>query len=371
MPIRTVIPNALTVLALCAGLTAIRFALEARFEAAVAAIIIASVFDALDGRVARLLKGTTRFGAELDSLTDFVNFGVAPVIVLYLWSLNQIGGIGWIAVLGYAVCCALRLARFNVALEDPDKPAWAGNYFVGVPAPAGAMLVMIPLYLTFIDVPDIQGLPLLVAAHCFFVAFLMVSRIPTFSGKRIGLRIKRDMVMPILPVAQAAAGGSGPRFARRVFSATTLAVWTRQLAGLVTSGLPLERALTALADEAENERARELLAHLKSEVNAGSSFARALATAPREFDEVYRAVVAAGEQSGALGAVLSSLADDLEERQALRGKLVAAMLYPAIVSAIALTLRRRKDTKSQVASEQLAARREERVRLVSMTSGKK
>ena len=155
---------------------------------------------------------------------------------------------------------------------------------------------------------------------------------------RSQLRGRALVPLAVTPVAQAAAGGSGPRFARRVFSATTLAVWTRQLAGLVTSGLPLERALTALADEAENERARELLAHLKSEVNAGSSFARALATAPREFDEVYRAVVAAGEQSGALGAVLSSLADDLEERQALRGKLVAAMLYPAIVSAIALVI---------------------------------
>lgn len=198
VPVRTLIPNALTVLALCAGLTAIRFALEGRFEAAVVAIIVASVFDGLDGRVARLLQGSTRFGAELDSLTDFVNFGVAPVIVLYLWSLNAIGGVGWIAVLGYAVCCALRLARFNVALEDPDKPAWAGNYFVGVPAPAGAMLVMLPLYLTFIDVPGIKTLPLLVALHCFFVAFLMVSRIPTFSGKRMGLRVKRDMFLPIL-----------------------------------------------------------------------------------------------------------------------------------------------------------------------------
>jgi CDP-diacylglycerol--serine O-phosphatidyltransferase len=198
LPIRTVIPNALTVLALCAGLTAIRFALEARFEAAVAAIIVASVFDALDGRVARFLKGTTRFGAELDSLTDFVNFGVAPVIVLYLWSLNEIGGIGWIAVLGYAVCCALRLARFNVALEDPDKPAWSMNFFVGVPAPAGAMLVMLPLYLNFIGWTGLQALPLLIAAHCFFVAFLMVSRVPTFSGKRMGLRIERDMVLPIL-----------------------------------------------------------------------------------------------------------------------------------------------------------------------------
>lgn len=198
LPIRTVIPNALTVLALCAGLTAIRFALEARFEVAVVAIIVASIFDALDGRVARLLKGTTRFGAELDSLTDFVNFGVAPVLVLYLWSLNEIGGIGWIAVLGYAVCCALRLARFNVALEDPDKPAWSANYFVGVPAPAGALLVMLPLYLDFIGVSFLKALPLLIAIHCFFVAFLMVSRVPTFSGKRMGLRIDREMVMPIL-----------------------------------------------------------------------------------------------------------------------------------------------------------------------------
>jgi CDP-diacylglycerol--serine O-phosphatidyltransferase len=198
LPIRTVIPNALTVLALCAGLTAIRFALESRFEVAVVAIIVASIFDALDGRVARLLKGTTRFGAELDSLTDFVNFGVAPVLVLYLWSLNEIGGIGWIAVLGYAVCCALRLARFNVALEDPDKPAWSANYFVGVPAPAGALLVMLPLYLDFIGASFLKALPLLIAIHCFFVAFLMVSRVPTFSGKRMGLRIDREMVMPIL-----------------------------------------------------------------------------------------------------------------------------------------------------------------------------
>tara|TARA_R110000868_G_scaffold137612_2_gene351177 strand:- start:1609 stop:2457 length:849 start_codon:yes stop_codon:yes gene_type:complete len=198
LPIRTVIPNALTVLALCAGLTAIRFGLEGRFEASVVAIIVASVFDALDGRVARFLKGTSRFGAELDSLTDFVNFGVAPVIVLYLWSLSAIGGIGWIAVLGYAVCCALRLARFNVALEDPDKPAWSANYFVGVPAPAGALLVMLPLYLDFIGFSALRTLPVLVALMCIFVAFLMVSRVPTFSGKRMSLRIDREMVLPIL-----------------------------------------------------------------------------------------------------------------------------------------------------------------------------
>ena len=149
----------------------------------------------------------------------------------------------------------------------------------------------------------------------------------------------RDLVpLGVTPVSMAASSGMAPRFSRRVFSATTLSVWTQQLAGLVGSGLPLERALTALADEAEDPRQRELVSHLKSEVNAGSPFARALGTAPREFDEVYRAVVAAGEQSGALGAVLEKLAADLEERQALRAKLLGAMLYPAIVSLIALVI---------------------------------
>jgi general secretion pathway protein F len=156
---------------------------------------------------------------------------------------------------------------------------------------------------------------------------------------RSQLRQRALVPLAVQPVAQAAndAGGS-VRFTRRVFNATGLSVWTRQLAGLVAAGLPLERALTALAEESESPRQRELVAHLKSEVNAGSSFARALATAPREFDEVYRAVVAAGEQSGALGAVLERLADDLEQRQALRAKVLGAMLYPAIVSVVALVI---------------------------------
>jgi general secretion pathway protein F len=157
---------------------------------------------------------------------------------------------------------------------------------------------------------------------------------------RSQLRAQALVPLSVAPVVQAAndAKGGGARFTRRVFNATGLAVWTRQLAGLVGSGLPLERALTALADEAEDPRQRELLAHLRSEVNAGSPFARALATAPREFDEVYRAVVAAGESSGALGPVLESLADDLEERQALRAKVVGAMLYPGIVAGIAVLI---------------------------------
>ncbi len=155
---------------------------------------------------------------------------------------------------------------------------------------------------------------------------------------RAQLRARALVPLVVVPVTTASSDGSAPRFTRRVFGTTGLTVWTRQLAGLVGSGLPLERALTALADEADDSRQRELVAHLKSEVNAGSPFARALATAPREFDDVYRAVVAAGEQSGALGAVLERLADDLEQRQALRAKLTGAMLYPAIVSLVALII---------------------------------
>jgi general secretion pathway protein F len=158
---------------------------------------------------------------------------------------------------------------------------------------------------------------------------------------RAQLRAQSLVPLQVTQVAAAGSAGSGggiTLFQRKVFGTTALTVWTRQLAGLVGSGLPLERALTALADESEDPRQRELIAHLRSEVNAGSPFARALASAPREFDDVYRAVVAAGEQSGALGGVLERLADDLEERQALKAKLIGATLYPAIVSVIAVVI---------------------------------
>lgn len=156
---------------------------------------------------------------------------------------------------------------------------------------------------------------------------------------RAQLRAQSLVPLAVSQVAgQAAKAAAGMRYSRRVFNSTSLAVWTRQLAGLVGSGLPLERALTALSDEADDPRQRELVAHLRSEVNAGSPFARALASAPREFEEVYRGVVAAGEQSGALGEVLERLADDLEDRQALRNKLIGATLYPAIVSLISVVI---------------------------------
>src|SRR6185369_10544050 len=160
----------------------------------------------------------------------------------------------------------------------------------------------------------------------------------TARAARAQLRAQSLVPMSVAQVATQGAKGEGLRFTRRVFSSTSLAVWTRQLAGLVGSGLPLERALTSLSDEAEDPKQRELVAHLRSEVNAGSPFARALASAPREFDDVYRGVVAAGEQSGALGQVLERLADDLEERQALKAKLIGATLYPAIVSGIAVVI---------------------------------
>jgi general secretion pathway protein F len=155
---------------------------------------------------------------------------------------------------------------------------------------------------------------------------------------RSQLRAQSLVPLDVTQVASAGTETSGLKLSRKVFNSTTLAVWTRQLAGLVSAGLPLERALTALSDEAEDPRQRELVAHLRSEVNAGSPFARALGSAPREFDEVYRAVVAAGEQSGALGTVLERLADDLEGRQALKAKLIGATLYPAIVSLIAVVI---------------------------------
>ncbi len=198
IPIRVLAPNLITLLALCAGLTAIRMAFEQRYELAVAAIIFAAVLDALDGRIARLLKGTTRFGAELDSLADFVNFGVAPALVLYFWSLQSLKSLGWIVCLGLAVCCAARLARFNVALDDPDKPAWSSAFFTGVPAPAGAGLVLLPMFLSFLGFIDGTSVAAAIGLYTGFIGFLMVSSIPSFSGKNAGKRIRRDLVLPVL-----------------------------------------------------------------------------------------------------------------------------------------------------------------------------
>jgi CDP-diacylglycerol--serine O-phosphatidyltransferase len=198
VPVRYLLPNMITLLALCSGVTAIRFAFEGRYELAVASVMLAVILDAVDGRLARFLKGTSRFGAELDSLADFVNFGVAPAILLYVWSLNSLRTLGWVICLVLAICCALRLARFNVALDDPNKPAWANRFFTGAPAPAGAGLALLPFYLGFLGIIDEgHGWALFIGPYVVGVALLMVSRVPTFSGKHMG-RIRGDMVLPVL-----------------------------------------------------------------------------------------------------------------------------------------------------------------------------
>jgi CDP-diacylglycerol---serine O-phosphatidyltransferase len=201
VPIRYLLPNLITLLALCSGITAIRLGFEGRFQIAVAAIILAVVLDALDGRLARLLKGTSKFGAELDSLADFVNFGVAPALLMYFWALNTLRPLGWIICLMLSIACALRLARFNVALEDPLKPAYANAFFTGMPAPAGAGLAMMPMYFGFWQ-GDTEGhrYALLIAPFIVAIAMMMVSRVPTFSGKTV-TRVPREMALPLLAAA--------------------------------------------------------------------------------------------------------------------------------------------------------------------------
>lgn len=202
VPLRMVLPNMVTLLALCSGLTAIRLALEGRLELAMMAILLAAFLDALDGRLARMLKGTSRFGAELDSLTDFVNFGVAPALILYQSSLSAIDNLGWIAALLYAICAGLRLARFNAAL-DVEGPDHKANFFTGVPAPAGALLALLPMYFALLGGDWLTGAPILVAAYIVVIGLLMVSSLPTFSGKKIGARLPSDSVLPLM-VASAA-----------------------------------------------------------------------------------------------------------------------------------------------------------------------
>jgi CDP-diacylglycerol--serine O-phosphatidyltransferase len=196
--INRLIPNMLTVMALCAGLTSMLYALQGRWEPAVIAIVAAGVLDGLDGRIARLLNGQSKFGAELDSLSDFISFGVAPALLLYQWQLSELKGFGWALTMAFAVCCALRLARFNTKLDNTDLPAWTSRFFVGVPAPAGAGLVLIPVMASFEVGPGFVDQPLLVGAIELAVALLMVSRIPTYSIKR--MRVPHHHVMATLLV---------------------------------------------------------------------------------------------------------------------------------------------------------------------------
>jgi CDP-diacylglycerol--serine O-phosphatidyltransferase len=209
VPLKALVPNIVTLIGLCVGLTSIRMAIEERFDLALAAIVIAALLDGVDGRMARLLKVSSRFGAELDSLADFVNFGVAPALMLYLWGFGDTRSIGWIVVLLFSLCAALRLARFNVALDDPGKPLWQSAFFVGVPVPAGAILVMLPIYLTELGVPKSVMVAPALTVYAVGIAVLMVSRIRTFSGKLIGRRVSREYMAPVVVAAAALAAVLG------------------------------------------------------------------------------------------------------------------------------------------------------------------
>jgi CDP-diacylglycerol---serine O-phosphatidyltransferase len=224
LPLRTITPNALTALALCSGLTGVRFAIAAasgapsvggildtsRWELAVTMILVASVLDGVDGRVARLLRGTSRFGAELDSLSDAISFGVAPALILYLWSLTDSPRFGWACALLFAVFAALRLARFNAAIDASDQPRKAAGYLTGIPAPAGAIGAMLPMYLWFITGAEWLRSPWLVAPWVAFVAVLMVSSVPTYGWSSLKLRRRIRFEALVVIVAIGAALISAP-----------------------------------------------------------------------------------------------------------------------------------------------------------------
>ena len=205
LPVTRLLPTMLTLMSLCSGLTGIRYSLHEQWDHAVIAIMIAAVFDVLDGRVARMLNIASKFGAELDSLSDAISFGVAPGFIMYEWVLKDAGGIGWIAVLVFAVCCALRLARFNTMLEDHDIPLWAKSYFTGVPAPAGASLGLLPLALVLQFGDSAHVAPPVYAVWMMVIGGLMVSRLPTFALK--GLRIAPIWVAPVFAIAVAVIAG--------------------------------------------------------------------------------------------------------------------------------------------------------------------
>lgn len=198
IPLRLMVPNLITVLAICAGLTGIRLAFEGRFETAVAMVLVAAFLDGIDGRVARLLKATSKFGVQMDSLADIINFGVAPALVSYAFLLDQARSLGWIAALLYTIAAGLRLARFNVMAEREQKAAWQSEFFVGVPAPMGAMLVLLPVYLGFLGLEQTPFFVYASTAYTVLIGYLLISRLPVWSGKSETSYVRRDRMFPVL-----------------------------------------------------------------------------------------------------------------------------------------------------------------------------
>jgi len=191
---RVILPNMLTLIGVCIGLTSIRFALDGRYEFAIIAIIIAAVIDGLDGRIARLIKGTSKVGKELDSLTDMISFGVAPAFIMYFWKLNELGRLGWLICLIYVICVALRLARFNI--NTGHEPSWRDNFFEGVPSPAGGILVLTPLIISLTNFEYINiNFDIFVPVFFISTSLLLISKFPTFSFKKIIIQRKATIFL--------------------------------------------------------------------------------------------------------------------------------------------------------------------------------
>ena len=192
---RYILPSVLTLVGVCLGISSIKFAMDGNFSFAVLFLIVAAILDGLDGRVARLIKGTSNFGKELDSLTDFVSFGIAPAFIIYFWELNKLGKIGWLIVLFYAVCCVLRLARFNLTKFE-DKEEWKNNFFQGIPSPAGGCLILLPLIFELSNFSNLMSLKVITPYLTIIVSLLLISKLPTYSFKKI--LIKRNMTIFLL-----------------------------------------------------------------------------------------------------------------------------------------------------------------------------
>ena len=263
IPVRMMVPNFFTLLGLCAGLTSIRMSIEGRYDFALAAIVFAALLDGLDGRIARLLKASSRFGAELDSLADFVNFGVAPAIMIFTWGLGEHRSLGWIAVMLFALASALRLARFNTLIDD-ERPKWQSDFFMGVPTPAAAILVLLPIYLGHLGL-DLRASPILlnlVLAYVILIGLLMVSIVPTYSGKLLGERIGREWVLPLFILSMTAVAWllNYPYVTLTIVSVAYLAAlpWTwkryrelEQLNAVPVAGAPPATSPSPAGDAAE------------------------------------------------------------------------------------------------------------------------
>jgi CDP-diacylglycerol--serine O-phosphatidyltransferase len=205
LTLRAMVPNAITAGALCVGLTGIRFGIDGEFAKAVLFVIVAGMLDGIDGRIARMLNAQSRFGAELDSLADSINFGVAPALILYLWSLQETPRLGWFAALAFAICCVLRLARFNARIDLADQPMKSAGFLTGVPAPVGAGLAFLPLYLWIVTDLNLFRDPMVVGIWLAIVAFLLISAVPTLAWSRLAPR--RSWRLPFIVVVALVVAG--------------------------------------------------------------------------------------------------------------------------------------------------------------------